>query len=136
MRSPSGPDGGFPSLTPIATTRVSAERGSDPESETSMGRAMLTQCQLRKLFHPLNQSLIPADDTAVMSTIELRPSVPTPVSSVEDLIARIADLVVERQSLRSNGGDGEGLERNRVELVSLHWQLSRALIERHCRPAA
>jgi hypothetical protein len=56
--------------------------------------------------------------------------------SVEDLIGRIADLVLVRQSLRANGADLHLLEQNRHELVSAHWDLSHALIERHCPPKA
>lgn len=100
---------------------------------------MLTQQQLRKVFRPLNHLLIPADDTAVMSTT-LRP----PASSclhpdrptVEEVVARIADLVLARQSLRAGGADELILEENRRELVKAHWDLSRALIERHCPPKA
>ena len=62
----------------------------------------------------------------------LNPERPT----VEDLIGRIADLVLARQSLRANGADQTALEQNRADLVTAHWDLSRALIERHCRPAA
>lgn len=60
------------------------------------------------------------------------PELPT----VEDLIGRIADLVLARQSLRANGADHSALEVNRCELVTAHWDLSRALIERHCPPKA
>ena len=56
--------------------------------------------------------------------------------TVEDLIGRIADLVLARQSLRANGGDRHALDQNRAELVSAHWDLSHALIERHCPPKA
>ena len=56
--------------------------------------------------------------------------------TVEDLIGRIADLVLARQALRANGADRELLERNRHELVAAHWDLSHALIERHCLPKA
>ncbi len=79
-----------------------------------------------------------ADDTGCMSTLRhsalarLHPERPT----VEDLIGRIADLVLVRQSLRANGADHDALERNRSELVSAHWELSHALIQRHCPPKA
>lgn len=79
-----------------------------------------------------------ADDTAGMSTLRhsaparLHPGRPT----VEDSIVRIADLVLVRQSLRANGADKVALERNRSELVSAHWELSHALIQRHCPPKA
>ena len=80
-----------------------------------------------------------ADDTAAMS-ISLRHPAPARFQperpSVEDMIGRIADLVLVRQSLRANGADQEALERNRSELVSAHWALSHALIERHCPPKA
>jgi hypothetical protein len=64
-----------------------------------------------------------------MSTIELRQDAP---ASVEDVIHRIAELVLERQSLRATDADSALLERNRVALVRAHHELSRALIERHC----
>lgn len=100
---------------------------------------MLTQRQLRKLFPALNHFLIRADDTDDMTT-----SLRHPASSrlhlerltVEELIGRIADLVLVRQSLRSTGCDRDTLERNRADLVDAHWDLSRALIERHCPPKA
>jgi hypothetical protein len=103
---------------------------------------MLTESiprHLRKLFPPLNHFLIQADDTERMS-ISMRHPAPAcfhPARpTVEDLIGRIADLVLERQSLRANGAERETLERNRADLVSAHWDLSRALIERHCPPKA
>jgi hypothetical protein len=100
---------------------------------------MLTQQQLRKLFPGLNRFLIPADDTGVMTT-QLRHAASARLHperlTVEELIGRIADLVLVRQSLRTNGCDRETLERNRAELVDAHWELSRALIERHCPPKA
>jgi len=100
---------------------------------------MLTQQHLRKLFPSLNRFLICADDTVDMST-SLRPSSPLRVNSaqptVEDLISRIADLVLLRQSLRAMDSDHLSLEQNRCELVAAHWDLSRALIARHCRTSA
>jgi hypothetical protein len=100
---------------------------------------MLTQRQLRKLFPGLNHFLIPADDTGGMTT-QLRHPASARLHperlTVEELIGRIADLVLVRQSLRSNGCDRETLERNRAELVDAHWELSHALIERHCPPKA
>jgi hypothetical protein len=68
-----------------------------------------------------------------MTTIELRHDAP---ATVEDVIHRIAELVLERQSLRVHGADSALLERNRVALVRAHHELSRALIERHCPPRA
>lgn len=100
---------------------------------------MLTQQTLRKLFPSLNGFLIRADDTVDMST-SLRPPVSLRADSeqpsVEDLISRIADLVLLRQSLRAMHSDHLSLEQNRCELVAAHWDLSRALIARHCRPGA
>ena len=98
---------------------------------------MLTQRQIRKLFPPLNHFLIPADETDGM-TISLRHPAPARLDperpSFEDLIGRIAELVLARQSLRATGADRYALEHNRSELVAAHWDLSRALIERHCPP--
>jgi hypothetical protein len=68
-----------------------------------------------------------------MSTLELRTNAP---ATVEDLVSRIADLVLERQSLRSHAADSLLLERNRLALVRAHQDLSFALIERHCPPKA
>lgn len=76
--------------------------------------------------------MIPADDTERMTTL-LRPSVPAR-PSVEDLISRIAELVLARQSLRATGADRDALELNRHALVAAHWDLSHALIERYCDP--
>ncbi len=79
--------------------------------------------------------------TEPMSATPLRhaaPARPEPVASasVEDLIGRIADLVLERQSLRASGATPSALERNRRLLVGAHWDLSHALIARHCPPKA
>ena len=66
----------------------------------------------------------------------LRPALPTPLhpgrDTVEQLIDRIAGLVLERQALRAIAAPHEELEQNRARLVSAHWELSHALIERHC----
>ncbi len=51
--------------------------------------------------------------------------------SVEELEARIAALVVRRQTLRERGASEAALERNRRRLARCQWQLSFALIERH-----
>jgi hypothetical protein len=87
-------------------------------------------CQFRKDLGVLNQFLIPPIDTDGMNAIELRSNAP---ATVEDLIGRIADLVLERQSLRACDADIGLIERNRVALVRAHQDLSQALIERHCR---
>jgi hypothetical protein len=81
----------------------------------------------------LNHFLIPPIDTDGVSALELRPNIP---ASVEDLVSRIADLVLERQSLRSAAADSLLLEHNRLALVRAHQDLSLALIERHCPPKA
>lgn len=52
-------------------------------------------------------------------------------SSVEELEARIGDLVTRRQSLRERGAGPDVLERNRWQLARSQWELSFALIERH-----
>jgi hypothetical protein len=68
-----------------------------------------------------------------MNAIELRSNAR---ATVEDLIGRIADLVLERQSLRACEADIGLIEHNRVALVRAHQDLSQALIERHCPPRA
>ena len=67
-----------------------------------------------------------------MSTLLRQPAPARP--TVEDLIGRIAELVLARQSMRASGADQLMLEQNRCELVAAHWDLSHALIERHCGP--
>lgn len=81
----------------------------------------------------LNHFLIQPIDTGDVSTLELRPNIP---ATVEDLVSRIAELVLERQSLRAHAADSALIERNRVALVRAHQDLSYALIERHCPPRA
>jgi hypothetical protein len=80
-----------------------------------------------------NEFLIEPMDTVRVSTLELRPM---NAVTVEDLVSRIADLVLERQSLRARGEGSPILERNRLELVRAHQDLSYALINRHCPPKA
>jgi hypothetical protein len=81
----------------------------------------------------LKDFLIRPMNTDVVSTLELRPNTPP---TVEDLVGRIADLVLERQSLRTGEADSVLLERNRLALVRAHQDLSLALITRHCPPKA
>jgi hypothetical protein len=50
---------------------------------------------------------------------------------VERLLARIEARTAERQHLRSCGASAEHLEHNRLAIVELQWELSRALIARH-----
>ncbi len=49
----------------------------------------------------------------------------------EDLLARVAELVHERQVLRAAGAGRSELERNRAEIARAQWDLSQALIVRH-----
>jgi hypothetical protein len=79
----------------------------------------------------LKDFLIQPIETVGVSTLELRPNTP---ATVEDLISRIAELVLERQSLRAHSADSILIERNRLDLVRAHQALSFALIERHCPP--
>ncbi len=51
--------------------------------------------------------------------------------SVESLVVRIAELVVERQELRSRGAAPAAIERNRVQIARAQWELAHALIDRH-----
>jgi hypothetical protein len=59
-----------------------------------------------------------------------------PAKSVEDLQAEIGLLCTERQQLRASGSDEGDLERNRLEIARLQWELSHALIGRYARTAA
>jgi hypothetical protein len=52
-------------------------------------------------------------------------------TSVEDLEARIGELVAHRQQLHERGAGREALERNRRQLARCQWELSLALIERY-----
>ena len=52
-------------------------------------------------------------------------------ASVESLVVRIAELVVERQELRSTGAGAPAIERNRLQLARAQWELAHALIDRH-----
>lgn len=51
--------------------------------------------------------------------------------NVESLSERIAALVAQRQELRSLAADPGALERNRLEIAYLQWELARALIVRY-----
>jgi hypothetical protein len=53
---------------------------------------------------------------------------------VDELHDRIAALVRRRQELRATGASGAALERNRLELVQIQWDLCRALIARRAQP--
>jgi hypothetical protein len=52
-------------------------------------------------------------------------------AAVEELQEQIAELVCERQDLRTFGASGASLEQNRLQLVRSQWDLAQALIERH-----
>ncbi len=58
------------------------------------------------------------------------------VKSVEVLQMEIDVLCSERQRLRAAGAADGDLEQNRLEIASLQWELSHALIGRHVRSAA
>jgi hypothetical protein len=51
--------------------------------------------------------------------------------SVESLVVRIAELVAERQDLRSSGAAPAAIERNRIQIARAQWELAHALIDRH-----
>jgi hypothetical protein len=70
-----------------------------------------------------------ADTEAEMSVVALR--LDGKRTSVEVLLARIEGLAKERQNLRGRRASRPALERNRLALVRLQWELSYALIERH-----
>ncbi len=56
--------------------------------------------------------------------------------SVEVLQTEISVLCTQRQHLRASGAEEVDLERNRLEIARLQWELSHALIGRHARHAA
>ncbi|HSB38254.1 MAG TPA: hypothetical protein VLD13_04125 [Gaiellaceae bacterium] len=56
-------------------------------------------------------------------------------ASADELTARIAQLVSERQQLRERGASEASLERNRIQLARAPWELGHALIDRHLPPA-
>ena len=56
-------------------------------------------------------------------------------ASAEELNARIARLVAERQELRASGAGDASLERNRLKLARAQWELGNALIDRYLRQA-
>jgi hypothetical protein len=70
--------------------------------------------------------------------VTLRPPIPHGAStrSVEDLQNEIGVLTAERQRLRTTGSNETDLERNRLEIARLQWELSHALIGRYLRTAA
>jgi multidrug resistance efflux pump len=58
-------------------------------------------------------------------------------ASVEELSARLAGLVAERQDLRTRSASATALERNRLQIARAQWELSQLLIERYLpAPAA
>lgn len=52
------------------------------------------------------------------------------------LQTEISVLCAERQTLRAAGAGEDELERNRLEIARLQWELSHALIVRYSRTAA
>jgi hypothetical protein len=55
---------------------------------------------------------------------------------VDKLNGELRELVLERQSLRERGAAADELERNRLAIVRVQWQLSHALIQAHPPQAA
>jgi hypothetical protein len=51
--------------------------------------------------------------------------------TVEALALRIAELVVQRQELRRANAPVTELERNRIQIARLQWELAHALIDRY-----
>jgi hypothetical protein len=81
----------------------------------------------------LNELLMQPIHTEDMTTIPLQRDAFT---SVEELVSHIAELVLQRQSMRAGGAESALLEINRLALVRAHQDLSYALIDRHHRPKA
>jgi hypothetical protein len=71
-----------------------------------------------------------------MTAIPLHHDVDHPEASVTELQRLIGLIASERQRLRDEHADGETLERNRLELVEAHLDLSHALIALHFPHAA
>jgi len=55
---------------------------------------------------------------------------------INSLEQSLADLVQERQRLRTDGPETADLERNRREIVARQQELSNALIAQYARPVA
>ena len=78
-----------------------------------------------------------ADTAFVASGTSLRPLRPARFrrsrtrASTDELAARIAILVAQRQRLRERGAAEASLERNRLQLARAQWELGHALIERN-----
>jgi hypothetical protein len=88
---------------------------------------------LENLFPLLNELLMQPIHTDEMTTVPLHRDA---VTSVEELVTHIAELVLQRQALRAGGAESALLEANRLALVRAHQDLSHALIDRHHRPKA
>jgi hypothetical protein len=58
-----------------------------------------------------------------------------PIDPIDELQARVRELVLERQRLLDTGAAPADLDRNRRAIVAANQDLSRALIARY-RPAA
>jgi hypothetical protein len=78
-----------------------------------------------------------ADNAFMASGTSLRPLRPARFrrsrtrASADELAARIAILVAERQQLRERAAGEALLERNRLQLARAQWELGHALIDRH-----
>jgi hypothetical protein len=53
------------------------------------------------------------------------------LGTVETLTARISELVARRQELRREDASIAAIERNRLEIARLQWDLAHALIDRY-----
>jgi hypothetical protein len=77
-----------------------------------------------------------------MDVTPLRPAAPARfrrVSAPRDtasLLDQISRLVAERQRLRARGASEVGLERNRLKIARLQWELSYALIRQYSEAEA
>ena len=109
---------------------------------TRIGRAMLSEqvssLRREKVSRPLNHLSEKPIQTVLVTLRPLTPNAaPVRRKSVEDLQAEIGVHCAERQQLRaSRRGTSASLERNRLEIARLQWELSHALIGRYARHAA
>ena len=68
---------------------------------------------------------------AVTAMRRVRSRRTTSPRDTETILAEIASLVAVRQELRSAGASAARLERNRIKIARLQWELSHALIRQY-----
>ena len=74
------------------------------------------------------------DPTALRPTAPARFRRAASPRAIDALLSELSALVAERQQLRARGATPRRLERNRLRIARVQWELSYALIQRY-RPA-